>query len=332
MTRARPAWLRFLGRGLGARGFTMVLLAVALLLLATPYPRSLDVRQLRKVHSTDASIAVTGPSTIDAYSKCDNDRRTVAEMLATATGEKVVNLSSGGQGLSDGINLAGLSGRTPSVTDVVLPISFVSTDESLFPPYRKLLMYRALAPSFNGAAATDIGDLWQGLSNQLPRHFQGFRFENREYGDYQTLTATELSRERSLETCPEGISHNMAFTRAYYWQNYVATGHNSALVPLVARLDADLKARGKRLHVVLLPANVDLIGRFDAGWRTRVEAGERRLAADLSAQRINTIDLSAKFRQAEFIQQWCACPHLNAAGRQRLAAFIADQVRAARRP
>jgi len=317
-----PARTGPLRRGLSALAFTLVLLATALILRALPYPRALDIAQFRKIHATSARVAVLGPSTIDGISICDRDRRTIAQMLADTSGEQVVDLSSGGQQVRDGINLAALAARRPSITDVVLAISPTSIEEPTTPPYRKAVMYRTLAPSFNGAAFSTVQDLWHGLSDQPLRPQRAFTFAGRRHGDYRTVSASQFAREYRLQGCPEPATHDPVFTRDYYWWWYVAEGENSALPRLLARLDRDVRQRGKRLHIILLPANLELIARFDPSWPRVVMDRNRRFAASLRHLGVDLLDLSDQFPDAEFMQRWCACTHLAETGRHHVALAI----------
>ncbi|GAA0313711.1 hypothetical protein GCM10009087_25070 [Sphingomonas oligophenolica] len=309
-------------RGISALAFTLVLLATALVLRALPYPRSLDIAQFRKIHATSARIAVLGPSTIDNFSICDRDRRTIPQMMADDSGAGVADISSGGQQVRDAVNLAALAARRPSITDVVLAISPASIDEPTTPPYRKAVLYRMLAPSFNGAAFATVQDLWQGLSDQPLRGQRAFTVAGRRHGDYAAVSAVKFAREYRLQGCPEPATHDVLFTHDYYWWMYVAEGSNSALPRLLARLDGDVRRQGKRLHVVLLPANMELIGRLDPRWPRIVMDRNRRFAATLRHLGIDLLDLSDQLPDAQFMQRWCACTHLAETGRRHVALAI----------
>ena len=318
--------LRSLSRPIRPAAFSLIAVAVGLALYAVPFPPLGTAKRVLLVHSTKAAVAIVGPSTISAVSACDHDRRAVPAMLSDLAGRPVLDLSVGGQPLSDSLNLAAVSGRSPSITDVVLPIAYPYSDDWTTPAYSKLFLYKALVPRFPVFDAASLGDLWAGLTAQPERVERGYRFEGKAYPDYRALAADEFAREKSLATCPEAVTHDPGFTRSYLWWAYVAVGENPGLYDLVAALDRELGRTGRRLHVVLLPNNLDLLGQFDPAWPGAVRNGAAHLVSELERRRVHVVDLSAGFAGDEFSTQWCGCIHLNQAGRLHLAQAVAAAV------
>ncbi|WFU38845.1 hypothetical protein QA640_31220 [Bradyrhizobium sp. CB82] len=294
-----------------------------MMLFVLPFPSRTQLKRIAAIKTTSASIVIVGPSTIDYVSKCDIDHRTIPSMLSEFSGLQVLDLSFGGQPLSDSINLAAVSSRSSSITDVFLPLAYPQIDDWTTPTYRELLIYKAVVPTFRVFAASGPEDLWNGLIGEPRRLEQSFRFEGKSYPDYRVLAAGEFLREKRLATCPELETHDPAFTRGYFWWTHVAKTVNGALYDLVADLRAELLARGKRLHVVLLPINLGLIGRFEESWVVVLKDKQRHLVAEMYRRGIEIIDLSNGFASDEFSTQWCACIHLNDKGRLHLAREMA---------
>ncbi len=316
--------------------FALIVLAVGLVLFAVPFPPLAIAKRVLLLHRARAAVAIVGPSTVDYVSACDGDRRTVPAMISDATALPVLDLSAGGQPLSDSVNLAALSAGNASITDIVLPIAYPYSDDWTTPAYSRLLLYKALMPSFPVFEAASLRDFRAGLTSRPERIEQAYRFRDHSYGDYLVLAADQFAREKRLASCPEAVTHDADFTRSYVWWAYVQVGENRSLYDLVAALDARLARAGRHLHVVALPSNLALLERFDPAWAQRGRRGEDRMVSGLARRRVHVLDLSASFAGDEFSTQWCACIHLNEKGRrhlsQAIAADIAQRRTAPRRP
>jgi hypothetical protein len=303
-----------------------MLAGVAVALFLLPFPSRGQLKRLTFIAMTRARIVIVGPSTFDYVSICDQDKRTVPDMLAKRTGLSVLDLSVGGQPLTDSINLAAASGNAASISDIVLPLLIPQIDDWTTPPYRELVVYKAVSPRFEVFAADSLAEFWQGLTEKPSRLEQGYSFDGKVYPDYRVLAAGVFAREKDLMTCPETVTHDAEFLRSYLWWTHVAATRNQSLFGLVANLKADLTERGKRLHVVLLPANLELIGQISPAWRPIVEDKQRRLIAGLANVGVGVVDLSNLFPSSEFSSQWCACTHLSQSGRLHLARAIAQDI------
>jgi hypothetical protein len=317
---------RLLSRPLSPKAFSAIVILVALAIFAAPL---IDVPQLRLIalaRTAPATIAIVGPSTIDAVSKCDRDTRTVAQMLEDVSLDSVIDLSLPGQTLSQSINLAAISSQNPTVTDVVLPVTHPATEDWTTPPYRELVAYKLVMPGFQTFAAADLSDFWNGISGRQRRVEKPYLFEGSQFPGYSTISATEFSLEKRLGDCPEVLTHNPAFTKSYFWWTNVQAQQNPSLFDLITDLQNVVTQSGKRFHVVALPENLDLLSRWDTSWRDVVREKQARFVATLRARGIDVIDLSDKFREGEFMQQWCACIHLSDAGRMHVAQAIVEKL------
>ncbi len=175
--------------------------------------------------------------------------------------------------------------------------------------------------------AGSLDELWAGLSDRPRRLERAYRFEGKDYPNYQVLAATVFEREKPLERCPKPGEPDAQFTRSYFWWTHVAVQRNESLFDLIADLQATLAAKGKRLHVVLLPANLEVIDKFEPSWRRSVSQRQQHMAFELKRRGVNLIDLSGDFTPEEFSTWWCACIHFNDRGRLHLASAIAADLR-----
>jgi len=305
------------------------MLVIGLFLLALPIPEIKDLKLLGRAMSPSSPITLVGPSTIDTVSRCDRDTRTITDLLSAATGARVADLSDPGQPISDAINLAAVAGGAPQVQDVILPIAPAAIDEWTTPSYRKLLAFKAGFAVFDAAS---VGDFWSGLSLRPERAQRAYSFGAKIYPDYRTISATQFAREKRLAGCPEALTHDPAFTRSYYWWMYVAQEPNPALYQLVGELSRYLGDRGRRLHVVLLPLNLQLIRTFSPDWARIAAARQAQFAAALTARNVHVVNLSAALTMGQFITPWCACTHLSDQGRSIVADAVATDIRAMTAP
>ena len=325
--------------GLGVRPFRgkpgfgryiALMLCVALFVCVFPYPGPGVLKRTYLAASSRAPIAIVGSSTLVTVSKCDQDRRNVIDLLTDMTGHQVLDLSVGGQTLSESINLANFAGAYSPAKDIIVTLPHPYIDDWTTPPFHKLLFYKMLMPQFRVFDAANLDVFLEGFTGQETRVGQSFQFEGRAYPDYRVLAAETFQFEKDHETCPETITHDWNFTRAYYWWTQIAKQDNPSLPPLLADLAEQLKRHGRRLHVVVLPTNLELLRQFDASWPEIVQAMQKKLVADLNSRSIKVLDLSSGFGEDEFTTAWCACVHLNEKGRMHLSREMAADITADR--
>jgi hypothetical protein len=99
---------------------------------------------------------------------------------------------------------------------------------------------------------------------------------------------------------------------------------------LVARVNAHANKKGKRLHVVMLPVNYELLAGFDQSWATRVKHQERRRREDLMRLGVSVLDLTHLLSADQFSTLWCACTHFNESGRRKVVEAISRHLSAPR--
>lgn len=322
-------WGRFRSRLNGTLrpgAFAAVVICGALLLFALPYPSGGQARRLLLLDRTTAAIAIAGPSTIDYVSPCDHDRRTIPEMLGDLSRQGVADLSVVGQPVADTLNVSAMTRRADTIRDVVVPLSYTGLDDWSTPPYRKLVSYKLMTPDYATFSAANLRELWGGLSGRPTRFQSAFSVDGRHYPDYRGIAAGEFARERAAASCPEAVTHDPVFLRDYTWWTHVETRPNGAIPALVRDLRDTLARKQKHLLVVMLPENLDLIGRLSPRWRTVVESGIDNQVGMFRADGIDVLDLTSEFPQHEFSTQWCACTHLNQAGRYHMANAIASHL------
>jgi hypothetical protein len=306
--------------------FCCVVLATGLLLLAIPFPDPRLLKDIAHARLAKAPMSIVGASTIDYVSTCDTDKRNIADMLRALTGRQLIDLSVGGQLMSDSISLSAVAGRNPAVRDVILPLAYPYIDDWTTPYFRKLPAYKLLAPEFSLLGTSNLSRLWGGLSGQ-PRKIEGaYRFEGKDYPDYRQLSTTTFATRKKLETCPEAPSSDPTFTRSYYWWTYVATEDHSSLFTLIPELHRYLRARGKHLIFVLLPINLEYIAKLDPSWPGIIRKTESELVDSLKEQGVDVVDLSDEIPSDEFTDRWVGPVHFYQKGRLRVAQEIAAKL------
>jgi hypothetical protein len=317
----------FFSRPIGGLGFVVVALLIAGLMLIVPLPTTSQAGHAWRVHISDAPIVLIGPSTLMYVDKCDRDRRTVAQMLADRSSAHVLDLSQGGQTISDALNVARLTATRPQVRTVIVAIANTYADDPTMPSLRSYMFYSLAQrrPALGGAS--NLNDFWTGLSGGADGTAhpvdRAFVFDGMAVPNTRTLISTHMAGEFKRMTCPPVAFHDAAFNRTYYWWTNVARGENPALPSLVGHLARDLASNGKRLIVVLLPFNRDLLAGYSPQWSAITVARQARLAVALRRQGAEVHDLAGRFRGAEFAQIYCGCVHLNEAGRRHLTEEIA---------
>ena len=307
--------------------FLAIMLAIALVLFLLPWPTSQQGGRMMRIVRGDQQIALVGPSTVYYVSPCDGDRRPLSTMIADETGRPVSDRSAGGQEAIDSIDLAAATVHGRAITDVILPLAWSQSDDLTVPDWRRLAAYRLFTPGFPALAASDRAGLWAGLAGARRPMSRPYRFAGRDWPGYDQLSATQFAREKTLTRCPEALTHDPAFTRGYYWWTHVAKRPNPMLAPLIGTLNRFLASHGRRLHVVLLPINGEVLERFQAGWGRAATAGQHQLAANLRAAGVPVLDLTDGWSAGEFGSPWCACAHFNASGRTRIAHAVAVWLR-----
>jgi hypothetical protein len=302
--------------------FSSIVVTVGLLLLVAPFPDTSFLKELAHARLSKAPLSIVGASTIDYVSNCDTDKRNIAEMLRALTGHEVVDLSAGGQLLSDSIDLAAVTGQNPAVREVILPLAYPYIDDWTTPHFRKLPIYKLMAPRFSAFSAPDLWNFWAGFSGESRKIEKAYHFEGKDYPDYRQLATTTFARGKKLETCPEAPSLDSTFTKSYYWWTYVATEGHSGLFTMIPELNRYLLSKGKHLIFVMMPINFEYIAKLDAGWPATIRKGKMELVDFLKEQGVEVIDLSDKLPSGAFTDRWVGPIHFYQNGRLQIAQEI----------
>jgi hypothetical protein len=304
----------------------MILFVTAIILYLAPIPSGGQFNRVVKAKTGPGQIAVVGPSTIDYVSNCDQDRRTIPAMITALSGTPVLNLAVGGQPIVDSLNLAALSAGNSNVKDILFFLAHTQVDDWTTPDYRTLLFYKALNPGFKVYDAETTTDFWNGLSGEPRRLVHGYEFQGVHYPDYNVLSAREFAKEKKLSSCPEVLTHDKEFTKSYFWWTNVEKKENSGLYNLLADLDRVANANGKKLHVVVLPTNLELIDSLNPDWRTSVSRFQDSVVENLQRRGLDVVDLSDDFKQDDFAVQWCACIHMSEKGRLKISKAVVPRL------
>jgi hypothetical protein len=95
---------------------------------------------------------------------------------------------------------------------------------------------------------------------------------------------------------------------------------------MLADLSAHIRAKGKALHVVMLPVNYDLLAGFDQDWATTIRDRQVHKIRELRKLGVSVLDLSDLVSADQFSTVWCACTHLNEVGRHKVAEAISESL------
>lgn len=304
----------------------LLLAVIALVAFLAPGKEGVPVLSALR---TQAPIVVVGNSVIRGRSICDQDLRTIPAMLAEVAGAEVLDLSKGGQTLEQSANLAAVALRNPRVARVVVALSpFAFADHGGL-GLQEALMFRTVNPALEAAPLAPR--IVQGtlLSGAPPVSRQAFHYKGVDYPDYEGVKRTFFGAEKQAMRCPESDGANARFVEAFHAFNYVQLPVDAAAVSLLASLNALAAPQRSRLSFTMLPVDYELMARFDPDLAAAARSRTAALLARLRAQGIDVLDLSAAAPNEAFADRWCACGHLNAAGRLRVAqGLVAGQPQA----
>lgn len=272
--------------------------------------RSVDLALMPTVVRANGKVLLFGNSVNRTISRCDTDTRTLPDMLNAPTGPAIVNLSRGGMPLSQMLRmaeLAALAGVKPKV--VVIPVAFGDLLQLADAPVGMQGFARDNLPHWLQPAASEP------TAFSVPQDYKG-----RHYGSYGTFSKTHFEREKKASHCPETIGQDHDFIEFMFWRSYLQPVDPTAgLQPAVERALA-LQQRGVQVLFWFPPVNYeDLASLHGAENAAAVKARLATLAAALSARSLKVLDTSEGVPATGFTDRWCACGHLNQAGRQALA-------------
>jgi hypothetical protein len=315
---------------LPAAHYSLIVVVIAAFALVFPVPEK-QVRDsaLAAIRSS-SEIAVLGPSVVRHTSVCDRDARKMPRMLADASDRSVVDLSYPGQPITAALYVAALEAAYGRATDIVVLTTYDGFVEWPTLPYREMIFFRLLNGSFGAPIDFGWSGAWDGLLDRPTPVEQGFAYDGVVYPDARGIHAKWFEAEKARQTCPETITHDWRYLRAYTWFRGVQADPHPAMLPLMARLNDYARKRGKSLHVVMLPVNYGLLAGFNPDWATKIEERELRRRDDLRRLGISVLDLTLLLSADQFSTVWCACTHFNESGRRKVVEAISRHLSAPR--
>lgn len=273
----------------------------------------LDLMHVARASTGREDVMMLGNSVIQGLSKCDTDRRSIAEMMATQSSYTVLDLSRGGMQLDQQLAMVQASsvvGRTSKV--VVFPISVAD----------QLLKARPPEVGRNAWLLRIKGEDRRASVQSVPEVYKGIR-----YGRYADYSAKYFVDEKSASTCPETAVQHPDFVEFMYWLNYVR--HNdfsSGQLEWGQQLVA-LRQEGRRVVVAIMPYDRAMItGYFGAQQVSRIDSEIAKVAAYLRGAGLELLDMSNSADASDFTDIWCACGHLNQQGRAKVASQLAQRI------
>jgi hypothetical protein len=311
------------------RWFLVILAAAAVLALCAPFDAKLTPLMIRAL-STQARTSIVGNSVLSHASRCDEDPRTLPQMLATDIGQPVLDLSFPGQSLDQAVNLAAIALRNPRTDVVVVPVSLFELFEWDDLSWRAYLMFRLINPAIVARSLTArlLGPEDTATSHPIE---SAFSYAGRDYPDYDLLKATYFTPENAAMPCPENDGVNRDFIAANYHHMYFDFPVASDAIRMLASLGEEARRRDRSLLLVLMPIDSDLIARLDVAGAAALHDTVAHAVDALASRGLHVLDLSASVANAHFADRWCACGHLQDSGRLEVARRIGQALTAADR-
>ena len=309
-----------------AAAFIATSLIVAAAVFLFPISRRRDLNLLIGIARNKAPLVITGNSAAVTASRCDSSASNILELLSAKLHRDHLNLAFPGQTLTESANLAGLAMRTAATTDVIALVSYFELQDWDNLDLQQYVFYRLANPSLH--AEPLLGRLLSGRAVIGAPHLrtQPFEYEGQKYENYDLLSGTLFEAERNAMPCPENDGLNQDFVTAYYYQQYQHYPPNLQNVELLASLGRVAIAAGKRLWIVIMPIDYQLLDRLGPSAADLVQQRSLDVVRSLRGRGLTVVDLSESLGNAAFGDRWCACGHLQLTGREAVAAALADTI------
>lgn len=292
--------------------FLMVSASVAWLSSETFGFSYLDLGNVVKALGHPQDVLLVGNSVIKTASHCDDDTRSIAEMLATDLNQPVLDLSRGGMQLDQELALIKASTMGREGRQIVLPLAI--NDQLL------------------ASKAPTIGhDAWfMHLTGKAPRSEPPARstYKGVTYGQYADYAAKYFPAEKSAAQCPEVKVLDNQFVEFMYWNNFARSrDFSSGKLPWLRKIQS-IQRSGNKLLVAIFPYNREMVRTyFGDSEVTRIDTEVDEVIAYLRHEGISTLNLSASLDPTDFTDIWCACGHLNQAGRRKVSQALAASLK-----
>lgn len=283
-----------------------------LLPLRSLHPR--DFASLMRMAINPGRVAMFGDSVIGTFSRCDLDKASIPEMLGRALQEPVANGARDGGSLGISLDKARAITAVRRFDVVVLPV----TQDTLFRSVRTGSAQQRFWADF----LTSLTYAPKPAPVRTP-------FKGRVYGGYEENAALYFTKEKAAMACPENAGKDLAFVEYMYWNAYSQAADLDAGFPYFLAQVSRLEQRGITVLAVLPPVNYQLIERLNDP--SVMESLRRRTAEteqQLQSANVKVLNITFALPTEAFADQWCACGHLNEAGRKEYALRVAGKVRA----
>jgi hypothetical protein len=281
------------------------------------------------LRSKDGTIAISGNSVLTHASRCDPKAATVAELLASDhMARPVLDMSFGGQVLDETVHYAALALRRAQITDVVAMISLFSLNDWNPLDLRRLILFKAIDPA---ESVQSVGDRFRSaftLEANTPPALAAFDYRGQHYPSYDEIKARYFAAEKDRMPCPEDDGGDRNFIEAYYNHSYLGGPILEQNLAMLQGLGRDAAARGKRLHIVLLPIDYGLIESMQGDMADQIRQRAATVVTRLQQEGLSVVDLSGQVASSNFADRWCACGHLLLQGREQVSAATADALTA----
>jgi hypothetical protein len=310
------------------RSYVLFILVIAALTFGAPVPQPKVLLSSERAFFGRSSLAISGSSLVNATSNCDRDSRNLAVMLGHNYGAPALDLSYGMQTLNESVNFAAMAIRNPHVQQIVvaLPLtSFGGWDENDLHEY---LFFRAVNPALPAETLVErmrAGAFQGGHIDPVLREFQ---YRGTRYPDYNGLKALYFARAKAAMGCPESDGGNVAFLEAYYDHQYVGLKLREENFGLIASLSQSARRSGKEVYVVMMPLDYELMKRLNPSIVDGARSQVAYVTGRLRLLDVDVVDISDTLSNSDFADRWCGCGHLQETGRSKVAAMIADALKA----
>lgn len=292
---------------------TLISLAAAISWVASSYFgfNAVDLTNAAYAAASPKSTLFVGDSVIKATSKCDKDKRSIADLYTAITKNGNNDLSRGGMRLDEEIEIAKVNADNTSPDITFIPLSVTT----------HLLAAREQL----------IGrDAWIKLNIHKRENkidLEALEYKGTRYGDYATFSKTHFPAEQSAQNCANTAIANPDFVEFMYWRNFIRDpDFDSGAEQWKPELEK-VKALTGRLILVVMPYNHQTVSKlFGERETTRINQSIQGVLSFLKSSGFEALDLSTTLNTADFTDIYCACGHLNENGRAKIAQSISRYI------
>jgi hypothetical protein len=294
-----------------------------------------------RIISNNKKIVIFGNSVNKHYSKCDNDKSGIGEMLERYSDMSVLDVSKGGLSLAEfkDMNKVVLTYSKPDF--IVIPVepnsdfkmSEFSNEIALKGIFYSVVSFKGIDnyPVWSVPMRKWITDtIWPVESNSNSGDMKGniTLFKRNYYPkSSEKLMKKFFVDEKDSMVCPEGNGKDLNFIEYNYWKIYFENGYVDNLDRLISMV-SDIRTTKSVPIVCIYPVDIELIKDIsDPEVYELIYLNVKKIKSILRDNRIDYLDLSHSLDNSRFTDRWCACGHLNQNGRSFVAYAIAEKIK-----